>query len=82
MSLISNNASSVLHTGLQGYQNGAAQVTEAAQEIATAHHGAENGTSITSSAVDLMSGSLQAQASAKVIAKSDDMIGTLLDTFA
>ena len=69
---------SALQLGLQGYQQGEAKVAQAASDIATR----PQQTSLNDSVLDLSVGSLQAQASANVIKRSDEMLGSLIDTLA
>ncbi|GBL04363.1 hypothetical protein [Glaciecola sp. KUL10] len=73
-----NGAQSALYSGFEGYKRGEAKVTEAAANIAT--RPAQS--NLNESVVDLTTGSLQAQASASVIKRADEMLGTLIDTLA
>ena len=93
----STNISSALYNGVQGYNQGAEQVQQASLDIASSSarqkEGAANAnaqqnsgqaqqTNINTSAVELISGTNQAEASAKVIKAADEMLGTIIDTFA
>jgi len=73
-----NSGTSTMSLGLQGYQNAQQKVTQAASDIATR----PTNSNLNASVVDLTAGSLQAQASMKVIGMSDKMLGSLIDTLA
>jgi len=75
MTTISNN---VMASGLEGYQQASKQMQRASADIA---QGQRQNADFTTSAVNLQSASLQAQASAEVIRKADGMIGTIIDIF-
>lgn len=78
-----SNLSSALYSGVQGYNQGAEKVTRAAVDLSSANNpNREKPVTITQSAVELISGSLQAEASAKVIKAADETLGTIIDTFA
>lgn len=74
------SSQSALYSGLEGYQNGSRQMSDASQNLASGQN--RQNLDINKAAIDLVSGSLQAQASADVISKSDSMLGTIIDTFA
>tara|TARA_R110000744_G_scaffold7403_7_gene25739 strand:+ start:22407 stop:22670 length:264 start_codon:yes stop_codon:yes gene_type:complete len=85
---ISNNSniSGAFASGLQGVQRGAEQVTQASRDIASLNgdtqQGSSSSTNLTDSVVDLQTGAIGVEASAKVLDVANDTIGTLLDTFA
>jgi hypothetical protein len=74
---------SVLDSGVQGFQNGVRQVNQAATTIARAGtvepEKASSLEEITTAAVELKSGELQAKASAAVIRSADEVLGTLVN---
>ena len=74
---ISNNSniSGAFASGLQGVQRGNEQVTQASSDNSA-------GVNLTDSVVDLKTGALGVEASAKVLDVANDTLGTLLDTFA
>lgn len=77
------NLSSALYAGVQGYNQGAGQVRQAAVDLSSANNpNREKPININQSAVELISGNLQAEASAKVIKTADETLGTIIDTFA
>jgi hypothetical protein len=77
------NLSSALYAGVQGYNRGAEQVREASLDLSSANNpNREKPININQSAVELISGNLQAEASAKVIKTADETLGTIIDTFA
>jgi hypothetical protein len=84
--LSNNNMSGAYASGLQGVQRGSEQVTQASKDIANlnseSEHGQAAGTNLTDSAVDLKTGALGVEASAKILDVANDTLGTLLDTFA
>ncbi|GAC26844.1 hypothetical protein GMES_4578 [Paraglaciecola mesophila KMM 241] len=85
---ISNNSniSGAFASGLQGVQRGTEQVTQASRDIASLNGDTQQGSSssanLTDSVVDLQTGAIGVEASAKVLDVANDTIGTLLDTFA
>lgn len=85
---ISNNSniSGAFASGLQGVQRGAEQVTQASRDIASLNgdtlQGSSSSANLTDSVVDLQTGAIGVEASAKVLDVANDTIGTLLDTFA
>jgi hypothetical protein len=85
---ISNNSniSGAFASGLQGVQRGAEQVTQASRDIASLNGDTQQGSSssanLTDRVVDLQTGAIGVEASAKVLDVANDTIGTLLDTFA
>ncbi|AEP31641.1 hypothetical protein [Brumicola nitratireducens] len=77
------NLSSALYSGVQGYNQGAEQVKKAAVDLSSANNpDREKPININQSAVELISGNLQAEASARVIKTADETLGTIIDTFA
>jgi hypothetical protein len=82
MALTISNAlgGSALSAGLQGVQSGINRVSEAAAEIVSA--GVEGGldpASMAVSLVDLKVSEQLAKASAAVVERADEMLGTLID---
>lgn len=78
--IVANNAGqSALYSGLQGYKQGEQMVNKAANEIATQQ---PSQAKLNQNAVDMTAGSLQAQASAAVIKRADEMVGSIIDTVA
>jgi hypothetical protein len=77
------NSSSAFYAGVQGYNQGVEQVRQATVDLFSANNPTrENPMDINQSAVQLISGNLQAEASAKVIKTADGMLGSIIDTFA
>ena len=77
------NLSSALYAGVKGYNQGAEQVRQAALDLSLANNpNREKPININQSAVELISGNLQAEASARVIKTADSTLGTIIDTFA
>ncbi len=77
------NSSSAFYAGVQGYNQGAEQVRQATVDLSSANNSSrEKPININQSAVELISGNLLAEASAKVIKTADSMLGTIIDTFA
>jgi hypothetical protein len=77
------NSSSAFYAGVQGYNQGVEQVRQATIDLFSANNPTrENPMNINQSAVQLISGNLQAEASAKVIKTADGMLGSIIDTFA
>jgi hypothetical protein len=77
------NSSSAFYAGVQGYNQGVEQVRQATVDLSSANNpNRENPINVNQSAVELISGNLQAEASAKVIKTADGMLGTIIDTFA
>ncbi|MBF7074410.1 hypothetical protein ISG33_13470 [Glaciecola sp. MH2013] len=87
--------SSALYAGVQGFNQGAEQVQQASLDIASSNTRQQNAAqqnaggesnrlapNLNTSAVEIISGSNQAEASAKVIKAADEMLGTIIDTFA
>jgi len=75
--------SGALYAGVQGYNQGAEQVRQAAVDLSSANNpNREKPININQSAVELISGNLQAEASARVIKTADETLGTIIDTFA
>jgi hypothetical protein len=77
------NSSSAFYAGVQGYNQGVEQVRQATVDLFSANNPTrENPMNINQSAVQLISGNLQAEASAKVIKTADGMLGSIIDTYA
>lgn len=77
------NLSSALYSGVQGYNQGAEKVRQAAVDLSSANNpNREKPININQSAVELISGNLQAEASARVIKTANETLGTIIDTFA
>lgn len=77
------NSSSAFYAGVQGYNQGAEQVRQATVDLSSANNPErDKPININRSAVELISGNLQAEASAKVMKTADGMLGTIIDTFA
>ena len=84
---LNSNINSAFANGVQGIQRSSDQVAEAAQDIANVNgdlqrHSNASSVNLTDSIVDLKTGALGVEASAKVLDVANDTIGTLLDTFA
>ena len=73
------SVNSVLGSGLQGIQNGFSKANKAADNIAKLNQSANPAESITESAISLMEGKTQVQASSKVIETVNATIGSLID---
>ncbi|MGB3727579.1 MAG: hypothetical protein WA981_17660 [Glaciecola sp.] len=80
MNVLNATAQSAIYSGLEGYNNGSNSMTNASREFAKGNNGSP--IDVNRAAIDLVSGSLQAEASAKVIHSADSMLGTIIDTFA
>ncbi|QHJ12463.1 hypothetical protein FX988_02720 [Paraglaciecola mesophila] len=82
----SSNISGAFASGLQGVQRGNEQVTQASSDIANltsaSAQGSSTGVNLSDSVVELKTGALGVEASAKVLSVANDTLGTLLDTFA
>jgi hypothetical protein len=78
----SGNIQSALYSGLQGYKQGSENMNNASRELASGFGEGKRSVDVNQASVDLISGSLQAQASANVISRADGMLGTIIDTFA
>ena len=77
------NSSSAFYVGVQCHNQGVEQVRQATVDLFSANNPTrENPMNINQSAVQLISGNLQAEASAKVIKTADGMLGSIIDTFA
>lgn len=78
---------SLSQIGSSGVQSGLEQAQRAAQDIAKAGVAEDQGggsalASLTEAAVDLLEAKTQVQASAKVIATGDELLGTIINTIA
>lgn len=82
--LVQANSSvqSALNSGLQAYQQGSGNMSNASRELASGMGDAKRNANINMAAADLVSGSLQAEAAANVISRADGMLGTIIDTYA
>jgi len=76
--------SSVLQTGLQGIQTGLNGLQKSAQTIATAPTQANSASTdqMVEALVDLKLYEHEVKGSARVVRAADEMMGSLLDTFA
>ena len=73
----------VSNTGVQGIHNGFENMRRDAQEIAAATaKGGEDTAELANALVDLNMDRNQVEASVKVVQAADEVLGTLLDTFA
>jgi hypothetical protein len=70
---------SISGSGLEGISKGFAIAGGAADRIARLSEGGVSASDIASSAVDLLRGSVQVQASAKVLETEGKVIGSLID---
>ncbi|MFT5542892.1 MAG: flagellar basal body rod protein FlgG [Glaciecola sp.] len=78
-----SNVASAFYAGVQGYNQGAEKVVGASVDLSSANNpNRESTVNINKSAVELISGSLQAEASAKVIKAADETLGSIIDTYA
>nr|WP_136250847.1 hypothetical protein [Ningiella ruwaisensis] len=77
--LAQGNMSDAFQSGLKGYQDASARMQSAASNLAQSNH---KNVDLTANALALQSASIQAQASAEVIKRTDTMIGTIIDTYA
>jgi flagellar hook-associated protein FlgK len=74
--------SGVTQTALDGIQSSLKKLHEAANEIATAPVRRTEPTKLVDPLVDALEAQRALEASAKVQQRTDQMLGTLLDTFA
>jgi hypothetical protein len=82
---INNNANlrDSFSLGAEAYRQGSETLSRSSQELAdSARQGNGQLNSINKAAVNMVSGELQAQAGAKVMSRANDMIGSIIDTFA
>jgi hypothetical protein len=82
-----SNLASAFYAGVQGYNQGTERVIGASVDLSSANNSnreksVNSNQSFANSAVELISGSLQAEAAAKVIEIADETLGTIIDTFA
>lgn len=77
MNNVDYTAQAAIYSGLAGYHSGSSTMQDASRNIARGKN-----TDINQSAVNLISGQTQAEASANVIKRADEMLGTIIDTFA
>ena len=78
---------SLTQIGSSGIQAGLEQAQQAARDIAKAGTANDNGgdsalASLTEASVDLLEAKNQVQASAKVVATGDELLGTIINTIA
>ena len=81
----SNNVgiSGTIAAGLEAYKQGSEKMQRASQELSQhTSNGSGQTASINRAALDTISADLQAQSGAKVISRSNDMLGSIIDTFA
>lgn len=76
------NIQSAIQLGLQAYKQGSESMNNASRELASGLGEGKRNVDLNRAAVDLVSGSLQAQAAAQTISRADEMLGTIIDTFA
>ncbi len=84
MNNVDSTSNSAMQAGMQGYQAASESMNRAAQQLTNGGNRGEPNV-LNKAAVDMMSGSLQAAASAEVIdraAKRDGIIGSIIDTYA
>jgi hypothetical protein len=74
--------SGVTQTALGGVQSSLKKLDQAAHEIATAPVRRTEPTELVDPLVDALRAQRALEASAKVLQRADQMLGTLLDTFA
>jgi hypothetical protein len=77
-SMRSEGLVSAMYSGVQGMQKASMQMQSASSELAQSHR---QNADINSASMNLISSSVQAQASAEVINRADGMIGTIIDIF-
>ena len=65
-------------SGVQGYRNASEGMAQASSQFAQANR---QDIDINTAAVTMLKSSLQAQASAEVIQRSDSMLGSIIDVF-
>lgn len=70
---------SILNNGVMGVQKGLNQLHKASANIAQVSVSEDPSRDLTESAVGLMQGKLQVEASAKVLQTASDTIGSLID---
>ncbi len=70
---------SILNNGVMGIQKGFSQLNKASANIAQVSVSEDPMKDLTDSAVDLLQGKVQVQASAKVLQTASDTIGSLID---
>ncbi len=74
-----NTMSSALSMGLEAYQRASNSLQDASSNLL---HQQARGANINHSAVTLVSAPIAAEAGANVIKRADDMLGTIIDTYA
>jgi flagellar hook-associated protein FlgK len=77
-----DNISGVRETALGGIQASLDKLNRAASQIATAPVRRTEPTELVGPLVDALEAQLALEASVKVLQRADEMLGTLLDTFA
>lgn len=74
--------SSAMQTALGGIRNGLERLDAAALEIATASARRESPAELTDALVASLEAARAVEASARVLERADDVLGTLVDAFA
>jgi hypothetical protein len=74
--------SGITESALGGIQTGLRKLNKAANEVATAPVRRTEPTELVDPLVDALEAQRALEASAKVLQRTDEMLGTLLDTFA
>ncbi len=84
LSVNQNGLAGAMQSGMEAYRNGSKQVTQESIDIANGNRQGSlaNQSDINQSSVALITGELQAEVGANVISRVDDMIGTIIDTYA
>lgn len=77
---LSGMGPAAFNAGLEGYRNASQQMSDASRNLANGSQ--RQAIDVNKAAVNLTAGSVQAEASAKVMATADGMLGTIIDTFA
>lgn len=70
---------SVLGNGVAGIQQGLNRMTKASEEVASVGTSADPASDLAESAVSLLQGKLQVQASAKVVEAHNKAVGSIID---
>jgi len=85
MNSINSASNNGLQTGLNGFQASVEKAARSANELASGYRGAGYPGGLHTTAVELMSATLQTNASAEVIEtaiKQDRILGSIIDTYA
>jgi hypothetical protein len=75
---VTNNVSGAFAAGVQSYQAASKGMAEASSQFAQANR---QDIDMNAAAVTVLQSSVQAQASAEVIKRTDGMLGTIIDIF-